>query len=66
MDAPDEPAVSAAVADAWREYLVATQGAGARYAEIEPWAWARLAGRLGEDRPADSLRVGAGGASPAR
>jgi len=36
-------------ADAWFEYLEATQAqAGtARYSEIEPWAWARLSQRLG-------------------
>jgi hypothetical protein len=35
-------------ADAWFEYLEATQAqAGtARYSEIEPWAWARLNQRL--------------------
>ena len=35
-------------ADAWFEYLEATRaeiGTG-RYAEIEPWAWARLSQRL--------------------
>jgi hypothetical protein len=30
-------------ADAWFEYLAATQGqTAARYQEIEPWAWTRL------------------------
>jgi hypothetical protein len=30
-------------ADAWFEYLEAIRGQnGLRYAEIEPWAWARL------------------------
>ena len=34
-------------ADAWFEYADATQGeVGRRYAEIEPWAWARLQQRL--------------------
>ncbi len=34
-------------ADAWFEYLEATRAkSAARYAEIEPWAWARLAQRL--------------------
>lgn len=35
-------------ADAWFEYLEATQaeiGTG-RYDEVEPWAWARLSQRL--------------------
>lgn len=34
-------------ADAWFEYLEATRGQTAtRYAELEPWAWARLGQRL--------------------
>jgi hypothetical protein len=34
-------------ADAWFEYLETTRGQSpARYVEIEPWAWARLAQRL--------------------
>lgn len=34
-------------ADAWFEYLAATCGQTAvRYAEVEPWAWARLSQRL--------------------
>jgi hypothetical protein len=34
-------------ADAWFEYLAAIRGQTAvRYAEVEPWAWARLAQRL--------------------
>ena len=34
-------------ADAWFEYLEATQTQSyARYGEIEPWAWARLTQRL--------------------
>ncbi len=34
-------------ADAWFEYLEATRGQSEkRYAELEPWAWARLAQRL--------------------
>jgi len=35
-------------ADAWFEYLEATQAEAAtgRYDEVEPWAWARLSQRL--------------------
>jgi hypothetical protein len=34
-------------ADAWFEYADATKSeTNARYAEIEPWAWARLQQRL--------------------
>jgi hypothetical protein len=34
-------------ADAWFEYLDAIRGQSvARYAEVEPWAWARLSQRL--------------------
>lgn len=35
-------------ADAWFEYLEATQAQARtiRYAEVEPWAWARLNQRL--------------------
>jgi hypothetical protein len=34
-------------ADAWFEYLESTRGQNeTRYAEVEPWAWARLAQRL--------------------
>ena len=34
-------------ADAWFEYLETTHGHTAtRYAEVEPWAWARLSQRL--------------------
>jgi hypothetical protein len=34
-------------ADAWFEYADATRTeTGSRYAEIEPWAWARLQQRL--------------------
>ena len=34
-------------ADAWFEYLEATREKPAtRYAELEPWAWARLMQRL--------------------
>ena len=34
-------------ADAWFEYQETTRGQlGTRYAEIEPWAWARLQQRL--------------------
>lgn len=34
-------------ADAWFEYLEAIRGqTEVRYKEVEPWAWARLSGRL--------------------
>jgi hypothetical protein len=34
-------------ADAWFEYLEATRAQNeSRYAELEPWAWARLSQRL--------------------
>ena len=34
-------------ADAWFEYLESTRAqTEARYGEVEPWAWARLAQRL--------------------
>jgi len=34
-------------ADAWFEYLESTRGqTETRYAELEPWAWARLSQRL--------------------
>ena len=34
-------------ADAWFEYLEATRAQSkSRYAEVEPWAWARLHQRL--------------------
>jgi len=34
-------------ADAWFEYLESTRGQSeTRYAELEPWAWARLSQRL--------------------
>jgi hypothetical protein len=34
-------------ADAWFEYLEATRGQSElRYADVEPWAWARLRQRL--------------------
>jgi len=34
-------------ADAWFEYLETTRGhTVVRYAEVEPWAWARLSQRL--------------------
>ena len=34
-------------ADAWFEYLESTRGqCESRYAELEPWAWARLTQRL--------------------
>src|SRR2546421_3543620 len=37
-------------ADAWFEYLEATRGQSAlRYADLEPWAWARLRQRLRAD-----------------
>jgi hypothetical protein len=39
--------ISIEEADAWFEYADATSGEkGSRYAEIEPWAWARLQQRL--------------------
>jgi hypothetical protein len=38
-------------ADAWFEYLEATRGQSAvRYAEVEPWAWSRLAQLLRANR----------------
>ena len=38
-------------ADAWFEYLEATRGQSAlRYAELEPWAWARLSQLLRANR----------------
>jgi hypothetical protein len=38
-------------ADAWFEYADATKSeTGSRYAEIEPWAWARLQQRLRQVR----------------
>jgi hypothetical protein len=45
-DAREELAI--AEADAWFEYLEATQAeiATGRYDEVEPWAWARLKQRL--------------------
>jgi hypothetical protein len=50
-------------ADAWFEYLEATQAevATGRYDEVEPWAWARLKQRLGtvERRRAKSRRAAA-------
>jgi hypothetical protein len=49
-------------ADAWFEYLEATQaeaGTG-RYDEVEPWAWARLNQRLrAVDRKRADLRPAA-------
>ncbi|MEA2387220.1 MAG: hypothetical protein QOJ22_1394 [Thermoleophilaceae bacterium] len=34
-------------ADAWFEYLESTRAQSeTRYAEVEPWAWARLSQRL--------------------
>jgi hypothetical protein len=34
-------------ADAWFEYLESTRAqSDLRYKEVEPWAWARLSGRL--------------------
>lgn len=39
--------LAAAEAEAWREYLAAIRGrAGQDYADLEPWAWVRLAARL--------------------
>ena len=54
-------------ADAWFEYADATKNqAGSRYAEIEPWAWARLQQRLAD--PAFAARAarsgGRGGLTP--
>ena len=51
-------------ADAWFEYLEVTRAelASGRYAEVEPWAWARLNQRLravDRKRPA-SARGGVG------
>ena len=38
-------------ADAWFEYLEATRAQSeTRYAEVEPWAWARLSQRLRQVR----------------
>jgi hypothetical protein len=49
-------------ADAWFEYLEATQaeiGTG-RYDEVEPWAWARLNQRLrAVERKRDGMRTAA-------
>ena len=46
-------------ADAWFEYADATKDqAGIRYAEIEPWAWARLQQRL-RDRARRRARLAA-------
>jgi hypothetical protein len=49
-------------ADAWFEYLEATQAEAAtgRYDEVEPWAWARLNQRLrAVDRKRTDLRPAA-------
>jgi hypothetical protein len=47
-------------ADAWFEYADATKAQrGGRYAEIEPWAWARLQQRL------RAVRARRAGLSPA-
>ena len=52
MDTEDRLAVGEALAieeaDAWFEYLEVTraQTPSGRYAEVEPWAWARLNQRL--------------------
>lgn len=49
MDArPDGTISRDAAVEAWLEYLEATRSAGSRYAELEPWAWARLSGKLQE------------------
>ncbi|MEZ5100956.1 MAG: hypothetical protein R3C15_14390 [Thermoleophilia bacterium] len=49
MDARPDGAISRdAAVEAWLEYLEATRSAGSRYAELEPWAWARLSGKLQE------------------
>lgn len=43
-------------ADAWTEYLTETQEIdGARYREVEPWAWVRLKNRLSYIRRRDRL-----------
>ncbi|HET9213874.1 MAG TPA: hypothetical protein VFN93_03905 [Gaiellaceae bacterium] len=49
-------------ADAWFEYLEATQAeiATGRYDEVEPWAWARLHQRLrAVERKREGLRPAA-------
>ena len=49
-------------ADAWFEYLEATQAeiATGRYDEVEPWAWARLNQRLrAVERKREGLRPAA-------
>ena len=48
FDAPDPLELLAhEESEAWLEYLEATRGqTGARYCEIESWAWARLEQRL--------------------
>ena len=38
--------LAAEEAQAWSEYLETTRGADGDYAEVEPWAWARLRQRL--------------------
>ena len=39
--------LAVAEAEAWREYLAVVRGRAAEeYAEVEPWAWARLSSRL--------------------
>ena len=49
MHAPIDPhaLLGQEEAQAWVEYLDATRGQdGARYADVETWAWARLEQRL--------------------
>jgi hypothetical protein len=49
-------------ADAWFEYLEATQAeiATGRYDEVEPWAWARLNQRLrAVERKREGMRTAA-------
>lgn len=39
--------LAVAEAEAWREYLAAIRDSGGdEYADLEPWAWSRLATRL--------------------
>ena len=44
---PAHEALAIEEADAWFEYLESTKAQSqTRYAEVEPWAWARLCQRL--------------------
>ena len=48
-------------ADAWFEYLEATRGqTRARYGELEPWAWSRLAAAAGDPGAAGAAPPGRG------